>query len=99
MRSVKMDIGYEDDIVVVIAPGHSHACNLTKHLVDGCPGNKQKMNREEFIKFVTWMDIGSQYYPSFWGRRNLKYKGHPNFRPNFTLIEAPHPTEAPRNPR
>ncbi|MDP6046656.1 MAG: hypothetical protein QGH94_11285 [Phycisphaerae bacterium] len=44
------------------------------------------------------MDVGSQYYPSFWGRRNLKYKDHPNFRPKLTLEEAMHPTKAPRNP-
>jgi len=40
-----------------------------------------KLQREEFIRLVTWVDANSPYYGSYFGRRNLKYKDHPDFRP------------------
>lgn len=40
------------------------------------------------IKLVTWVDSNGQYYGSYYGRRNLIYKNHPNFRPTPTFAEA-----------
>ena len=40
------------------------------------------------IKLTTWVDSNAQYYGSYYGRRNLKYKDHPNFRPIPTVAEA-----------
>ena len=37
--------------------------------------------RNEFIKLVTWIDANAPYYATYSGRRNLKYKDHPDFRP------------------
>ena len=36
---------------------------------------------EEFLKITNWVDTNGQYYGSYWGRRNLQHKTHPNFRP------------------
>ncbi len=42
----------------------------------------------ERIRITNWVDTNGQYYGSYWGRRNLKYKDHPNFRPRPTFTEA-----------
>ncbi len=40
---------------------------------------------EELLKVTNWVDTNGQYYGSWWGRRNLKYKGLPDFRPLQTF--------------
>jgi hypothetical protein len=47
-----------------------------------------QLSREEWIKLVTWIDCGAPYYGSYYGRRNLKYRGQPDFRPIPTLASA-----------
>ncbi len=36
---------------------------------------------EELLKISNWVDTNAQYYGSYYGRRNLKDKDHPDFRP------------------
>ena len=43
---------------------------------------------EELLKITNWVDTNGQYYGSYWGRRNLRYKDHPNFRPIPTFADA-----------
>jgi hypothetical protein len=43
---------------------------------------------EELLKITNWVDTNGQYYGSWWGRRNLKYKDHPNFRPVPKFADA-----------
>ena len=64
----------------------SHASKLIARLRKG--HSKVQLTRAELIKLVTWVDSNSQYYGSYYGRRNLRYKGHPNFRPVPTLSSA-----------
>ena len=47
-----------------------------------------KLTLEERIRITNWVDTNGQYYGSYWGRRNLRYKGHPNFRPRPTFADA-----------
>ena len=47
-----------------------------------------QLDREEFIRLVTWIDSGAPYYGSYFGRRNLRYQGQPDFRPVPTLSSA-----------
>ncbi|MCX7043862.1 MAG: hypothetical protein NTX50_00050, partial [Candidatus Sumerlaeota bacterium] len=52
-------------------------------------GNKEyKLTREELIRLFTWVDTNAQYYGSYFGRRNLKNKNLPDFRPVPTLASA-----------
>ena len=37
---------------------------------------------------VTWVDGNAPYYGSYFGRRNIKYRDHPNFRPIPTFESA-----------
>ncbi|MHB8954295.1 MAG: HzsA-related protein [Pirellulaceae bacterium] len=47
-----------------------------------------QLDRAEFIRLVTWIDSGAPYYGSYFGRRNLQYRGQPDFRPVPTLSSA-----------
>lgn len=46
------------------------------------------LSPEELVRVTTWIESNGQYYGSYWGRRNLMYKDHPNFRPTPTLDDA-----------
>lgn len=46
------------------------------------------LSKEELLKITTWVDTNCQYYGTYYGRKNLKYKEHPNFRPVATLESA-----------
>ena len=47
-----------------------------------------KLAPAELLKITNWVDTNAQYYGSYWGRRNLRYKDHPNFRPTPTFETA-----------
>jgi len=40
-----------------------------------------RLTQEERIRVTTWIDTNCQYYGSWYGRRNIKYKGRRDFRP------------------
>ncbi len=40
-----------------------------------------KLDRSELIRVVTWIDANSPYYGTYFGRRNLRYRDLPDFRP------------------
>ena len=46
------------------------------------------LTREELLKVTNWVDTNAQYYGSYWGRRGLVHKGHPNFRPTPSFQTA-----------
>jgi hypothetical protein len=43
---------------------------------------------EELLRVTTWIDTNCQYYGTYWGRRNLCYRAHPDFRPTVTFEQA-----------
>ncbi len=57
----------------------SHASKLVKLLRKG--HHDVQLSQEEWIKLVTWIDANAPYYGSYFGRRNLNWKDHPDFRP------------------
>ena len=42
---------------------------------------KANLTREEFIKVVTWIDSNAPYYGTHRGKKNIKWKDDPDFRP------------------
>ena len=64
----------------------SHASKLIPHLKKG--HSKVQLTRAEWVRLTTWVDSNGQYYGSYYGRRNLKHKDHPNFRPVPTVASA-----------
>ena len=42
----------------------------------------------DMVRLTNWVDTNGQYYGSWWGRRNLQYKDHPNFRPTPTYKDG-----------
>jgi hypothetical protein len=61
----------------------SHASRLVQLIRQG--HENVQLSREEFIRLVTWVDANAPYYGSYYGRRNLKYQTHPDFRPIPTM--------------
>ena len=49
---------------------------------------KVTLAREELLKITNWVDTNAQFYGMYWGRKNLRHKGHPHFRPVPTFAQA-----------
>jgi len=49
---------------------------------------KVNLPLEDMIRLTTWVDSNAQYYGAWWGRRNLRYKDHANYRPIPTFETA-----------
>jgi len=64
----------------------SHQSKLVKVIREG--HHDVQLDREEFIRLVTWIDCNAPFYGSYFGRRNLMYKNHPEFRPHPTWESA-----------
>jgi len=60
----------------------AHAARLAKE------HKKINLKPEEFLKITNWVDTNCQYHGSYWGRKNLRYKRHANFRPVPTFEQA-----------
>jgi hypothetical protein len=46
------------------------------------------LTASELMTISEWLDTNIQYYGHYWGRRNIKYQSHPNFRPKVTFEQA-----------
>jgi hypothetical protein len=57
-----------------------------------------RLSLEELLRVSNWVDTNGQYYGSYWGRRNLRYRDQPGFRPAATF-EAARSTTPPRHDR
>ena len=58
----------------------SHRSKMIERIQTGkCPA---KLSKEEFIKVVTWIDANAPFYGIYEGKKNVKWKGSPDFRPN-----------------
>jgi hypothetical protein len=40
-----------------------------------------KVSQEEFVRLVTWIDANAPFYGVYEGKKNLKWKDDPAFRP------------------
>ena len=70
-------------------PPYTHGSHRSKLVTLLRAGHYEvQLSQEEWIKLVTWIDCGAPYYGSYYGRRNLKYQGQPDFRPVPTLSSA-----------
>jgi len=58
----------------------SHRSVLVKKLLKGHA--KVKLSREEFIKIVTWIDANAPFFGTHAGKKNIKWKDEPDFRPD-----------------
>ncbi|MFO8012510.1 MAG: hypothetical protein R6X20_04295 [Phycisphaerae bacterium] len=57
----------------------SHQSKLVERIRrDPCKGD---LTREEFIRIVTWIDANVPYYGTHRGKKNLKWREEPDFRP------------------
>jgi hypothetical protein len=66
----------------------SHVSPLITAVLHGDPHQTLNLPKEDFVRLVTWVDASGVYYGSYWGRRRLEYRDHPNFRPVPSFAEA-----------
>ncbi len=66
----------------------SHASRFIKQVRKGCPGHDEKLPLADFVKLTTWVDANCQFFGTYYGRKNLAFRDHPNFRPAPTLENA-----------
>ncbi|MHC4171198.1 MAG: HzsA-related protein, partial [Planctomycetota bacterium] len=66
----------------------SHASRFITVLREGEQHKDLNLPLADFARLATWVDASGVYYGSYWGRRRLKYRNHPNFRPIPTFDEA-----------
>jgi len=64
----------------------SHTSRLMKMVMEG--HSDVKLSREELIRLSTWIDSNAQYYGTYFGRKNLKYRDHEYFRPIPSISSA-----------
>ena len=70
-------------------PPHSRGSHTSKLIQLLRKGHYDvQLSEAEFVRLVTWIDLNLPYYGSYYGKRNLKYKGQPDFRPTPTLQSA-----------
>jgi len=78
-------------LVAMLAPGKVKLADARAAQRAAALAEKHKHLRlapEELLRITNWVDTNAQYYGSWWGRRRLRYKDHPNFRPVPTLEAA-----------
>jgi hypothetical protein len=64
----------------------AHASKLIEVVRAGHHG--VQLDLAEWVRLVTWVDTNAQYYGSYFGRRNLKYRDLPDFRPAPSIASA-----------
>jgi hypothetical protein len=47
-----------------------------------------KLSCEELLKISNWIDTNCQYYGSYYGRRNIKFRHHPDYRTEYSAAVA-----------
>jgi hypothetical protein len=64
----------------------SHTSKLMKMILAG--HSDVELTQEERIRISTWIDSNAQYYGTYFGKKNLKYKNEEDFRPVPTVQSA-----------
>ena len=64
----------------------SHASPLIAALREG--HEQVALSQAEWVRLATWVDANGPYYGCYFGRRNLKYRDLPDFRPVPALESA-----------
>lgn len=47
-----------------------------------------QLSPAELLRVTNWVDTNCQYYGTYWGRKHLRYRDHPQFRPVPTFEMA-----------
>jgi len=82
---------YNTPLVAMLSKGKIRLSDkgLAKRAVELAEKHKEvDLSGAELLKISNWLDANCQYYGSYWGRRNIKFKGKSDFRPDVTFEEA-----------
>jgi len=79
----KIDITPRDALIPAAAPLSfgSHVSKMVETIRRKESPCNVDMTQAEFVRLVTWIDANAPYYGLYEGKRNLKWKDSPGFRP------------------
>ena len=64
----------------------THASQLLKYL--GTDHYEVALTLDERVRVTTWIDSNGQYHGSYYGRKNLRFADHPEFRPILSFEQS-----------
>ena len=82
---------YNTTLVAMLSRGKVQLTDkgLAKRAAELAEKHKEvDLTTAELLKISTWLDSNCQYYGSYWGRRHVKYRNDPGYRPNVTFEQA-----------
>ena len=79
----KIDVSPRDAFIPAVPPltFGSHRSKMIERIRRKDSPCNVNVTLEEFVRLVTWIDANAPYYGIYEGKRNLKWKGDPGFRP------------------
>ena len=94
------DISYRDayvsgshtsPLVAILSNGripvrHAEANTFAQRLIEA--HKNVKLSEAEFVNVVNWIDAFGQFYPAYWGLKNVGYKEHAFYRPRVSFEDA-----------
>jgi len=82
-------------LVAMLSPGSVHLADRgqAKRVQKLVESHRDiKLPPEDLLKVTNWVDTNFQYYGTYWGRKHLRYRDHPDFRPKPAFETAVCPT-------
>jgi hypothetical protein len=73
---------FSPDIKLESVEAQKRAENLAK------VHNKIKLTPTELLKITNWIDTNAQYYGTYYGRRDISFKDHPDYRTEYDIDVA-----------
>lgn len=58
----------------------SHRSKLAERIQS--PPCRANLTEEEFVRIITWIDANAPFYGLYEGKRNVRWKGQPDYRPD-----------------
>jgi hypothetical protein len=79
----KIDVSPRDNFIPAAPPltFGSHHSRIVERIQQKGGACAVDLTLEEFVRLVTWIDANAPYYGLYEGKRNLRWKGEPDFRP------------------
>ena len=78
-------------LVAMLSGGKVHLSNPADAQRASTLAEKHKeihLSGEELLRITTWVEANGQYYGSYYGKRNIRYKADQDFRPVPTFQQA-----------
>ncbi len=87
----RSSFSYNTTLVAMLSKGRVHLTDkaLAERAAELAKKHEEvDLSTAELLKISNWLDANCQYYGSYWGSRNIKYKDDPDYRISVTFEQA-----------